>query len=42
MRRPSARVTLFGTQDDANMPQQMWRVRLQIAQRRANDLYAVR
>ena len=42
MRRPSARVTLFGTQDDANMPQQMWRVRLQIAQRRANDLSAVR
>jgi len=34
MRRCSARVTSFGTQDDANMPQQIWRVRLQTAQRR--------
>ena len=42
MRRCSAQVTSFGTKDDANMPQQIWRVRLQRAQRRANDLPAVR
>jgi len=38
MRRSIARVTSFGTQDDANMPKQIWHVRLQRAQRRANDL----
>jgi len=42
MRRSITRVTSFGTKDDANMPQKIWRVRLQRAQRRANDLPAVR